>query len=138
MLLLDTHIWVWSVEAQERRVGRKTRQLLQRAESSDSVRVSPISLFEVTYLHGAGRLGVTSSLEQWIEGALLPAGIRLAELTAHIAIDAGHIARAALPDPMDRFLVATARQLDAMLVTCDRAILKYGDSGHVRVHDGSR
>ena len=138
MLLLDTHVWIWSVEAQERRIGRKTRQLLYRAESGDSVRVSPISLFEVTYLHGAGRLGITSSLEQWIEGALLPSGIRVAELTAHIAIDAGHIPRAALADPMDRLLVATARQLDATLITCDRAILKYADEGHVRVHDGSR
>ena len=43
-----------------------------------------------------------------------------------------------LGDPMDRLLVATARQLNATFVTADRAILAYARGGHVRVHDASR
>jgi PIN domain nuclease of toxin-antitoxin system len=53
-------------------------------------------------------------------------------------VDAGYIPRTALADPMDRLLVATARQLDATFVTADRAILTYARGGHVRVHDASR
>ncbi len=138
MFLLDTHIWIWLGEGDERRIGRRTRQLLSRAEFDGLVRVSPISLFEITVLHASGTLHFSRPLEQWIRNAFELSGYRLAELTAVAAIDAGSVPRAALADPMDRLLVATARQLDATLVTCDRAILKYGDSGHVRVHDGSR
>ena len=91
----------------------------------------------MTTLHVTGRLHFNRPLEQWVRDATGAGEIRVAELTTAIALDAGHIPRAALADPMDRLLVATARQLDATLVTSDRAILKYGDKGHVRVHDGS-
>jgi len=42
---------------------------------------------------------------------------------------------AALPDPIDRLVVATARQLDATLLTAAAAILSYARGGSVRVHD---
>jgi PIN domain nuclease of toxin-antitoxin system len=54
------------------------------------------------------------------------------------AVDAGFIPRAALSDPLDRLLVATARQLDATLVTGDSAILAYARTGSVRAHDVAR
>lgn len=137
MFLLDTHIWIWSREGDVRRIGARTRRLLSRAESGGLVRISPVNVFEVTTLHVTGRLHFNRPLEQWVRDATGAGEIRVAELTTAIALDAGHIPRAALADPMDRLLVATARQLDATLVTSDRAILKYGDKGHVRVHDGS-
>jgi len=139
VLLLDTHIWIWSVEeAAHRRIDPETRRHILRAESAGSVRISPVSLFEVTYLSQAERLRLTRPVEQWIRDALHLSGVRLAELTADIAIDAGYIPRTALGDPMDRLLVATARHLDATLVTADHAILTYARRGHVRVHDASR
>jgi PIN domain nuclease of toxin-antitoxin system len=131
-------VWIWSVEGADRRINPSIRRRILRAESEGSLRVSPVSLFEVTFLSHAGRLTLTRSVEQWIDRALYPSGIHLAELTAGIAIDAGHIPRAALPDPMDRLIVATARHLDATLISADRAILTYARGGHVRVHDTAR
>ena len=138
MLLLDTQLWIWSVEGDTRRISGRTRRLLQHAASGDSLRISPVSLFEVTYLHVSGRLRLTRSLEQWIGDAMTLSGVRVTELSTAVAIDAGYIPRTALADPIDRLIVATARHLDAVLVTADRAILEYGGLGHVRVHDGSR
>ena len=138
MLLLDTQLWIWSVEGDTRRISGRTRRLLQPAASGDSLRISPVSLFEVTYLHVSGRLRLTRSLEQWIGDAMTLSGVRVTELSTAVAIDAGYIPRTALTDPIDRLIVATARHLDAVLVTADRAILEYGGLGHVRVHDGSR
>jgi PIN domain nuclease of toxin-antitoxin system len=137
VFLLDTHIWIWLGEGDDRRIGPRTRQRLSRAESDGLIRVSPISLFEITVLHATDKLRLNRPLEQWIRDAFELSSYRLAELTAAVAIDAGFIPRAALADPADRMLVATARQLDATLVTSDRAILRYADDGHVRVHDGS-
>jgi PIN domain nuclease of toxin-antitoxin system len=136
MLLFDTHAWIWSIEGDARRVGRRTRHLLVRSEADDTIRVSPASIFEVAALHTSGRLRLSASTEHWIRSALAAPGVRLAELTPAIAVDAGAIPRTALPDPLDRFLVATARQLNAVFLTGDRTILDYASrTGAVRVHD---
>ena len=136
MFLLDTHVWIWTVEGDERRIGANTRRVLARAEAADLLRVSPVSFFEVTTLHVSGRVHFNRSLDQWMRDGV--AHVRVAELSTDIAVDAGHIPRSALGDPMDRLLVASARQLDATLLTADRAILAYARGGHVRVHDASR
>ena len=125
MLLLDTHVWVWTVEGDARRLGRRARQLISRAAAQDAVRISPATLFEIVALHAAGRLRLSRLLDQWIRESLELPGVRQAELSATVAIDAGHIPRAALPDPLDRLLVATARELDATLLTSDTRILEY-------------
>lgn len=134
--VLDTHAWLWAVEGDARRIGRRTRQLLERAEADDRIRVSTASLFEVVALHTHGRIRLRQSLEDWIDDAVELPGVRLAELSASIAIDAGVIPRTALADPIDRLLVATTRYLDATLLTADAAIHAYAaETRLVRVHD---
>ena len=136
MLLLDTHAWVWTVEGDVRRVGRRARQLISRAEARHAVRISPATLFEIAALHTAGRLRLSRLPEQWIRESLEFPGVHLAELSVAMAIDAGYIPRSALPDPLDRLLIATARQLDATFLTGDAGILDYaGHAGNVRVRD---
>jgi PIN domain nuclease of toxin-antitoxin system len=139
VLLLDTHVWVWALEGDARRLGRRTRALLARAEKREAVRVSLVSVFEVTALHTLGRLRFTVRAEAWIREAFEVSGTRLAELSASAAVDAGLITRDALPDPLDRLLVATARDTGDTFVTCDERILTYAatDPG-LRVHDGRR
>ena len=98
--------------------------------------MSPATLFELTALHTLGRVRLARPPEQWIRESLEAAGVRIAELSPAIAIDAGHIPRTALPDPLDRLLVATARRLDATFLTSDARILDYAsETGNVRVHD---
>ena len=139
MLLLDTHVWIWSADGDTHRVGPKSRSLLLKAEAREAIRVSPVTIFELTALHASGRLRLSRPIEQWVSDSLDAAGVRVAELTPSIAVDAGSIPRSALADPLDRLLVSTARHLDAVFVTPDRQILEYAsDTGNVRVHDASR
>jgi PIN domain nuclease of toxin-antitoxin system len=138
VLLLDTHAWIWSVQGDTRRIGRRARQALGRAESAERIRVSPVSLFEVAALCTAGRLRLASPADRWVREALEAAGVRIAEITAAVAADAGAIPRAALEDPMDRLLVATARQLGATLLTADARVLDYAAAtGNVRVQNAA-
>jgi len=138
MLLLDTHVWIWTIDGDMRRVGRRARQALARAEAADDIRVSIMTVFEVTALHTLGRLRLSCPAEQWIRDGLAVAGVRLAELTPTVAIDAGAIPRDTLADPIDRMLVATARQLGATLLTCDERILAYASHTRgVRVQNAS-
>ena len=136
--ILDTHVWIWHAEGNTRRVGRRTARLLQRAAVADALRVSPLSVFELTQLHTAGRLQLSRPLDQWITAGLHEAGVRLAALTFEVAKDAGRMGAAVIPDSVDRLLVATARQMDVPLVTRDQRILEYADqTSAVRVHDAS-
>jgi PIN domain nuclease of toxin-antitoxin system len=136
VVLLDTHVWLWSVEGDTRRVGRRTRRLLSRAESQDAIRISPATLFELTALDALGRVRLARPPEQWIRDSLEAARVHIAELAPAIAIDAGHIPRTSLADPIDRLLVATARRLEATFLTSDERILQYASkTGGLRVHD---
>lgn len=136
MLLLDTHAWLWTLAGDTRRVSRRSRRLIEQAAAREAVRVSPATLFEIVALHTAGRLRLAHPPEQWLDESLDRPGVRLAELTRAVAVDAGLMPRSAIPDPLDRILVATARQLDATFVTADVRILAYAAAtGNVRAHD---
>ena len=136
MVLLDTHVWLWAMEGNVRRIGKRSRQLLLRMQSRDAIRISPVTLFELGALHTHGRVRLMLPLEQWIRESLDHQGVHLAEFTPTIATDAGRIPRTALTDPLDRMLVSTARQLNATLLTADVAILAHAaKAGDVRVHD---
>jgi PIN domain nuclease of toxin-antitoxin system len=136
VLLLDTHAWIWIVEGDTRRVGGRSRRLISQAEVREQVRVATVTLFEIVALHTAGRLRLAQPAEQWIETSLDRPGVRLAELTRGVAVDAGFVPKAAIADPIDRLLVATARQLDATLMTADAAILSYAaQTKNLRVQD---
>jgi PIN domain nuclease of toxin-antitoxin system len=103
------------------------------------VRVSPVSVFEVSALHASGHLHLSRSLEQWLHAATDGAGIRLAPLSRDAAVEAGLLPREAIPDPLDRLLVSTARQAQATFVTADRRILDYAaESGAFHAHDARR
>ena len=136
MILLDTHVWVWTAAGDTKRVGRRTLRLIMREERQGTVRVSPISIFELTALHTMGRLRLASPVASWIREVLDVSGLRIVPLSPEVAVDGGAIPREALADPIDRLLVATARQAQAILITADERILKYAaDTSSVRVHD---
>ena len=135
MLLLDTHAWIWTVEGDTRRVGARSRRLIAQASVKQVVRISPATLFEIVALYTAGRLRLALPAEHWIDSSLERTGVLLTDLTREIAVDAGFIPRTALPDPLDRLLVATARQLEATLLTADSDVLRYAtQTKNVRVH----
>lgn len=124
-MLLDTHVWIWLVADEPRRLGPRTRRRLGRATGGDAPYVSAVSAFEIAALHVAGRLDFTQPVERWIRESIARAGFRVLDLDAAMAIDAGLVPPARLPDPIDRCLVATAREYQMPIATCDRRILEY-------------
>ena len=138
MVVLDTHAWIWTVAGDAGRFGRRTRGVIARAAAADAIRISAATLFEIVALHVSGRLRLSRPPDQWLREALDLPGTRLAPLTGAMAIDAGYIPRTALTDPLDRLLVATARQLGATFVTADTRIIEYARAaGQSNVHDAA-
>ncbi len=120
-LLLDTHIWLWSVLEPER-LGKHALRELKAA--GNELWLSPVSTWEALLLHTKGKIHLGKDPAQWIERA--SGNFREAPLTHEIAI-AAHGLRLLHADPADRFLAATAKVLGLTLVTADKKLLGLGE-----------
>ena len=118
-LLLDTHIWVWSVSAPEN-LSPKVRKALQAPDNV--LWLSPISVWEATLLFQRGRLISDSGPDEAVREMLRIVPQRIAPLTHEVAIASCTI-RLAHRDPADRFLAATAKVHELTLVTADKRLL---------------
>jgi PIN domain nuclease of toxin-antitoxin system len=78
------------------------------------------------------RLRLNRDVAEWTAAALALPGIQLEPLSPAIAIASTRLPWAVQPDPADRILLATARHLDATLLTADRRILEYGERGFLK------
>jgi len=135
-ILLDTHVWIWMVEGDRSRLGRKAAQSIERASRRAGVLVSAISVWEVALLEARGRIRLAHRIEDWVARALRAPGVRLVDLTPEIALESGRLSGSAAGDAADRILLASARSLGARLATCDERLLGFGAAGHVGVVDG--
>jgi PIN domain nuclease of toxin-antitoxin system len=117
VIVLDTHVWLWWVAAPE----RLSRTAQAEIDEADEIGISAISAWEIAMLANRGRIALDRPTERWVRAALDvdPRTTELA-LTARTAARAAALAGDGLPgDPADRFIYATARALDARLVTRD-------------------
>lgn len=131
-LVLDTHVLVWLTEPDGKLSAEVETEIDQQARN-DGAYVSPITFWEVAMLTAGNRLQLETPLDQWFRRTLDAPGLDVAPLTPEIALASTRLPGGFHKDPADRFIVATARALDATLVTHDRTILRYADQGHVRV-----
>ena len=119
-LLLDTHIFLWSLLEPTRLSERVAAEL---ENPLNELWVSPIVTWEILLLAERGRLQLEPDAATWVRRACRAVAFREAPLTHEIAIesraiDLGH------PDPADRFLAATALVYDLTLVTADERLLR--------------
>lgn len=120
-LLLDTHIWLWSLR-DSKRLGRRVRHELNNP--ANELWLSPISTWEALMLNTKGRIRLTGDLTNWVQRATAP--MHEAPLTHEIALAAQQLVLVR-QDPADRFLAATAMILDLTLVTADKDLLGLGE-----------
>ena len=132
LVLLDTHTWVWLLNG-DSRICQKARASIERSLSKEAVLLSAISPWEVAMLVSKGRLGLNRDVGEWVQAAVSISGIRVEPISPEIVVASTRLPGNIHADPADRFIVATARHLDAVLVTDDRLLLDYGSAGHLKV-----
>ena len=122
-LLLDTHIWLWSLAEPKQLSARVLQELRNPA---NELWVSPISTWEALLLHAKGRIRLAGELRDWVMEAT--SHMREAPLTHEVVL-----AAQGLPlehqDPADRFLAASAEVFGLTLVTADVRLLGLGKIG---------
>jgi PIN domain nuclease of toxin-antitoxin system len=119
-LLLDTHVWLQSL-IDPARLGRRARAAMRRA--GEELWLSPISVWELLLLAERGRVKLDDEPRRWVAEALASSRLQEAVLTSQVALRSREI-MLTHPDPVDRFLVATALVYGLTLVTADESIIE--------------
>ena len=71
MIVLDTHVLVWLFEGQ-RKLGRKTKALIDRYWSAGKVATSAMSFWEVALLASRNRIDLATEASEWRRSDDLP------------------------------------------------------------------
>ena len=118
-LLLDTHVWLWSLMAPAR-LSSRTRDRLVSPRSS--LHLCSVSVWEVLVLAEKGRIALDGEPASWLREALAGSPVTETPLTFDVALVSRSIE---LPhgDPADRFIAASAKVFGLTLVTADRRLI---------------
>ncbi|MEI6414943.1 MAG: type II toxin-antitoxin system VapC family toxin [Pseudomonadota bacterium] len=115
ILILDTHIWIWWIE-QDDRLPNRLQQLIR--DFDGTVAISAASVYEMTLLAQRQRIKLSLDIDDWIRHATQDVDIDILPVNATIAQSAG-----CLPlhhgDPLDRIIIASALHHDAILASRD-------------------
>lgn len=126
MVVLDTHAWIWWTDDP----GRLSPEALAAVDEAETVGVCAISCWEVAMLVVSGRLSLDRDVSEWVRLALAQAGVLALEIGPKVALAAAALGEAGfVPDPADRLIYATARNVGAPLVTRDRGIREFDPRG---------
>jgi len=132
-LLLDTHIWLWLACGVQGKIRPSTLRAIEQAGQRRDLFISIISVWEIALLESKRRIVLPMPTQKWMARALDNPGLKLIALDEpEIVLDSCQLPEQLHADPADRFLVATARARNAVLVTADQRILDYSKSGHVK------
>jgi PIN domain nuclease of toxin-antitoxin system len=118
-LLLDTHIWLWSL-LEPTRLAPKVATALGDPDTERWL--SPLSVWETLLLIERKRLEVDRPAEPWVREALERAPVLEAPVNHEVALASRRL-KTRHRDPVDRFLLATAQVFDLTLVTEDATLL---------------
>ena len=121
MIVLDTHVWVWWADGDD----RLTETQRAAIEQADDLGVSAISCWEVAKLVELGRLAFDRPVLDWLQAALAYPGVQLLPLSPEVAVGSTTLPSPFHRDPADQIIVATARAHGCLVATSDRKILDY-------------
>lgn len=118
-LLLDTHIWLWSLGEPHRLSKRVAKELDNR---QNELWLSPISVWEAFLLFRKKRVQISTDFTTWLATSLSVLPVVEAPLTFEVART---LPTLGLPhgDPADLFLAATAKAFELTLITADRHLI---------------
>ena len=131
-LLLDTCALIF-ITQQARLAAAAVAALRAASDGGEPTYVSPISAWEIGMLASRGRLQLLIRPERWFANLFKAPGVRLADMSADVLIASSFLPGKPTKNPTDRIIAATVRELGATLVTRDRALLEYGEAGHIAV-----
>ena len=127
-IVLDTHAWIWWVTNDDR-LSAQARKAIETSRAEGNLWLSSISIWEIAKKVEKRQLVLDQPLDDWLDLALEPAGIKTVPLSRSVLVESCRLSEALPGDPADQIIAATARTQGAVLITRDAKLRKYG---HVR------
>jgi PIN domain nuclease of toxin-antitoxin system len=121
-ILVDTHVLLWWFDS-GRKLSKAQRRALTKADASNPVLVSDISLWEIATLVDLKRIGLALPLREWLDLATAPPLVERVPISPAIAAEVATLPSRFHRDPADRIIVATAQILGATLLTANQRIV---------------
>jgi PIN domain nuclease of toxin-antitoxin system len=108
-LVLDTHVWIWTVEGDRAQLSSAALRQIERARRAG--RDSDLRDIRVRGGHARdqGRISLSRPVDERVRAALRASGSSLLALTPEIAIDSTRLPGSPPEDHADRVLIASAR-----------------------------
>jgi PIN domain nuclease of toxin-antitoxin system len=117
----DTHPLVFWSSNHRRRLGNRARRILQETEQGKhSIIVPIVVLEEINRLVERQIVGLEVPFRRWAEELERSPNFQVQAYTLEVLLES--VSLAAIRDPADRAIVATARQLRCPLITADELI----------------
>ena len=117
-LLLDTHVWIWLCMEDRKSLSPRAAAAMRQGSLKF---ISAISCWELAKLVEKGRIGFSIPTLTWIRRSLQEYDIRVAELTAEIAVESTQL-KGMHADPADQIIAATSRVTGMPLLTSDKRL----------------
>ena len=122
MIVLDTHVLVWCVDGETKKLSRKARQALEQHGKRNELLVCSISFFEITTLERRGRLRFKIPASEWLSEVRRLPEYRMEPVTDEVSERAGQFGDTFSGDPADRMIAAMALLREVPLVTHDEKL----------------
>ncbi len=117
----DTHPLVFWSSNRRRRLGNRARRILQETEQGKhSIIVPIVVLEEISRLVERRIVRLDVPFRRWAEELERSPNFQVKPYTLEVLLESASLA--AIRDPADRAIVATARQLRCPLITADELI----------------
>lgn len=130
-LLLDTHAWLW-IEADPDRLSKAARSRIKQEARAGKLWVSVMSVWEIGMLVAKDRIRLSMPVDEWVRQACATPGLQMLGVIPEVALESTRLPDSPHGDPVDRLLIASARQHNLTLVTADEKILAYAKQGHMK------
>lgn len=129
MILIDTHVLLWWIGDERGQLSAAAKRAIDAELDGGTICVSSVSAWEIAVLAAKGRIGLSSTVADWLAMVEAMQVVRFVPLDNEIAVRSVQLGDDFHKDPGDRFIVATSQKLGVPLVTADKQIRNYP---HVR------
>jgi len=119
--LLDTIVWVWSIDAIER-IGKQGLEILE--DGTQDIFLSAASSWELSIKMRLGKLSLPKSPAACVSQYMVQQGLRPLSITHSHTVKVYDLPNHHR-DPFDRLLIAQALIEGMVILTADRAFEKY-------------
>lgn len=121
-IIIDTCTLIWIANGEK----KLSAQAIELLESEDAeVFLSAISAAEIACLAEEKRIRIKSHWKKWLEELTRKNSIQILPIDFEIICEAFSLPGEFHKDPADRLIVASARKLNATVITNDKKIINY-------------